>query len=224
MRNIFLFIIVFLSIGLCRSQVAINTQNPLGIFHIDGKGDNLVTPTSAQIANDFVVTSDGYVGIASIPSIRLDIVADAIKSGFKLTDGSEGSGRTLMSDSQGFGLWRDMKQTALVWNTNHQFTIPVTGVYVITLYFDDNNTTNAYTNKWVNPTLDGGTSYNGVALYSLTRNNCLMSNSNNVSSYGVTCSGTLLLFAGEILMPRALAWNGNRVTQIPILGVEIIAL
>ncbi len=224
MRNISLFIIVFLSINLCRSQVAINTQTPLGIFHIDGKGDNLATPTSAQITNDFIVTSDGYVGVATIPSVRLDIAASTTKPGLKLMDGTEGSGRTLMSDSQGVGTWRDMKQTALIWDANRQFTIPQTGIYLVTLYLDDNNTTNTYTNKWINPTLDGGTSHNSVALWSITRNEFLILNSNPQLHYGVSCSGTLLLFVGEVLMPKALAWNGNLVTQMPILGVEIIAL
>lgn len=221
MRNVLLFIIVFLSINLCWSQVAVNTQNPLGVFHIDGKSDNASVPTSIQIANDFIVTSDGYVGIATIPSVRLDIVATSTKPGLKLTDGTEGMGRTLMSDSQGVGTWRDMKQTALTWDSNRQFTISNTGMYLITLYLDDNNTTNTYTNKWVNPTRDGGTSYNGVSLWSITRNTYLISSSNSLSDYGVSCSGTLLLFAGEVLVSRSLAW---RTTSIPILGVEIIAL
>lgn len=223
MRNIFLFITVYFSINICQSQVGINTQNPLGIFHIDGKNDNQIVVSNSQILNDFIVSSDGYVGIGAVPAVRLEINTGNIKSGLKLTDGTEGIGRTLMSNLQGVGTWRDMKQTALTWDANRQFTIPDTGIYLITLYLDDNNTTNAYTNKWVNPTLDGGTTYNGVSLWSNMRNSYLISSSNNVNTYGVSCSGTLLLFAGEVLTAKGLAWQGGA-SYIPTLGIEIIAL
>lgn len=111
----------------------------------------------------------------------------------------------------------------MTWDANRQFTIPNTGIYLITIYLDDNNTTNAYTNKWVNPTLDGGTTYNGVSLWSNMRNSYLISSSNNVNTYGVSCSGTLLLFAGEVLTAKGLAWQGGA-SYIPTLGIEIIAL
>lgn len=227
MRNIFLFIMIFLSIIVCQSQVSINTQNPLGIFHIDGKSDNQVVISPAQILNDFIVSQDGHVGIGSIPSVKLDINTGGksanIMPGFKLTDGNQGAGRVLVSDAQGIGSWRNLTQTALKWNAQREFTVPHTGIYLITLYLDDNNTTNAYTNKWVNPTLDAGTTHNEVSLWSITRGLTLISSMNVVKVYGVSCSGTLLLLAGETLVARNLAWNGG-LYNISTLGVEIIAL
>lgn len=222
MRNIFLLIIFFLSINLCRSQVGINTKIPLGIFHFDGKGDNQAIPTNAQVANDLIVTSDGYVGIGSVsPRVKLEINTRGLKSGLKLVDGNEGDSRALMSDDQGFGTWRNVKQTALVWNANHEFLIPHTGLYLITIYLDDNNTTNTFTNRWVNPTLNSN-AYNGISLWSITRGVVLISSSNSEATYGVSCSGTILLSAGEVLVLKDLAWIYPLI--VPILGVEVIAL
>lgn len=49
------------------AQVGINTANPKGIFHVDGAKDNAAsgTPTIAQQANDFIVTSTGSTGIGT---------------------------------------------------------------------------------------------------------------------------------------------------------------
>ncbi|KQT16781.1 hypothetical protein ASG31_10400 [Chryseobacterium sp. Leaf404] len=57
-------------------QVGINTQNPQGIFNIDGAKNNAATgiPTGAQTLDDFSVLSDGKVGIGTIsPSAKLEI-------------------------------------------------------------------------------------------------------------------------------------------------------
>lgn len=222
MRNISLHIIFFLSINLCQSQVGINTKVPLGIFHFDGKGDNQTAPTNAQVANDLIVTSDGYVGIGTInPGVKLEINTRGLKSGLKLVDGNEGESRALMSDAQGVGTWRNVKQTALEWNANREFLIPHTGLYLITLYLDDNNTTNTFTNRWVNPSLISN-AHNAISLWSVTRGVVLMSSSNSANTYGVSCSGTILLSAGEVLVPKDLAWIYP--LSVPILGVEIIAL
>lgn len=72
-------------------QVGINTENPQGIFHVDGKGDNPKegSPTGEQQNNDVVVLSDGSVGIGVInphPSSSLEIMVDQLpdngKKGF----------------------------------------------------------------------------------------------------------------------------------------------
>jgi hypothetical protein len=47
------------------AQVGINTNSPLGSFHIDGAKDNSASPTPAQQANDMVVTTAGDVGIGT---------------------------------------------------------------------------------------------------------------------------------------------------------------
>ncbi|WP_048510926.1 hypothetical protein [Chryseobacterium sp. FH2] len=70
------------------TQVGINTANPQGIFHVDGSRDNAVTgvSTALQQSNDFVVTSNGSVGIGTNTpnaSAILDINVDGLPSGNK---------------------------------------------------------------------------------------------------------------------------------------------
>lgn len=59
-------------------HVGIGTKNPQAVFHIDGAKDNAETPTAAQLANDFIVTPSGSVGIGTVTpdaSAILDITA-----------------------------------------------------------------------------------------------------------------------------------------------------
>ncbi len=63
------------------AQVGINTENPQGIFHVDGGKNNPVTglPTSTQQKDDFVVLASGQVGIGnSVPNSYsiLDVSSD----------------------------------------------------------------------------------------------------------------------------------------------------
>lgn len=60
------------------SQVGINTANPQSTFHIDGSKDNPSTgaPSASQQHNDFVVTSEGKVGIGiTNPTEKLEITS-----------------------------------------------------------------------------------------------------------------------------------------------------
>ena len=81
---------VVFSLGIVHAQVGINTQTPLGIFHIDPKGD-----TSGGITNtsdDIIVTATGNVGIGTIsPDARMHIKTDNDTPAFKLQDGNEKS-------------------------------------------------------------------------------------------------------------------------------------
>ncbi|REC48853.1 complement C1q domain-containing protein [Chryseobacterium pennipullorum] len=57
------------------AQVGINTSNPQTLLHIDGARDNPAsgTPSSAQAANDVVVTSLGEIGIGILaPAVKVD--------------------------------------------------------------------------------------------------------------------------------------------------------
>jgi hypothetical protein len=59
------------------AQVGIETNNPQGIFNIDGAKDNLTSgvSTTTQQANDLVVTSTGNVGIGTTaPGAKLEII------------------------------------------------------------------------------------------------------------------------------------------------------
>ncbi len=49
-------------------QVGVNTRNPVGVFHVDGKKDNNTTgiPTLQQQLNDFIITASGSVGIGTV--------------------------------------------------------------------------------------------------------------------------------------------------------------
>lgn len=56
-----LAMLCFASTPSMKAQVGVNTQNPQGIFHVDGTKDNNASgaPTVAQQANDFIVTPLG---------------------------------------------------------------------------------------------------------------------------------------------------------------------
>lgn len=69
-------------------QVGINTENPQGIFNVDGGKNNATTgtPTSAQQKDDFVVLADGSVGIGTTQpnsSAILELNVNELASGSK---------------------------------------------------------------------------------------------------------------------------------------------
>ena len=73
---------------LALSQVGVNTNNPQGIFHVDGAKDNPDTGSSTpfQDANDFIITSDGSVGVGTTSpdaSSILELNVDGLNSGSK---------------------------------------------------------------------------------------------------------------------------------------------
>lgn len=99
------------------SQVGINTPNPQGSFHVDGAKDNVSTgvPTVAQQSNDFVVLSNGNVGVGTLnPSNKLDI-RSTTNGALKIVDGTQGKARVLTSDANGVATWKDLPVSA---NTN----------------------------------------------------------------------------------------------------------
>lgn len=68
--------------ALCSAQVGINTDNPKGVLHIDGKSSATTTnpstgtPTAIQASDDFVVTSSGATSLGTLlpdSSAMLDI-------------------------------------------------------------------------------------------------------------------------------------------------------
>lgn len=71
-KKILLLMGVF-SFGLLTAQVGINTQNPLGVFHLDGKNNTPVGGAS-NVIDDVVITDAGNVGIGTVtPQARLDL-------------------------------------------------------------------------------------------------------------------------------------------------------
>lgn len=107
--------IALFAFGIFSAQVGVNTNTPLGTFHIDGAKDNLppATPTASQISNDVIVTSAGNVGIGTIsPSRKLEIVSSTTPA-FKLVDGSQNANYVLMSDASGNASWKATTQVIL---------------------------------------------------------------------------------------------------------------
>lgn len=59
------------------SQVGINTKDPKGTFHIDGKGNN--EANLANISDDLIFTQEGYLGIGTItPQNKLQIIGNGV--------------------------------------------------------------------------------------------------------------------------------------------------
>jgi len=119
MKNTIYTILSLLMSPLVFGQVGINTQNPQGVFNIDGLKDNPVTGsahTPTEQLNDFTVLENGYVGIGTItPSQKLEIqtggTAAAPVTGFKLVDGNQNNNLVLTSDANGVGTWLPVSTT-----------------------------------------------------------------------------------------------------------------
>ncbi|WP_303840304.1 hypothetical protein [Apibacter mensalis] len=88
MKTKFIFLGMLSIPILALSQVGVNTNNPQGIFHVDGAKDNPDTGSSTpfQDANDFIITSDGSVGVGTTSpdaSSILELNVDGLNSGSK---------------------------------------------------------------------------------------------------------------------------------------------
>lgn len=88
MKTKFIFLGMLSIPILALSQVGVNTNNPQGIFHVDGAKDNPDTGSSTpfQDANDFIITSDGSVGVGTTSpdaSSILELNVDGLNSGNK---------------------------------------------------------------------------------------------------------------------------------------------
>jgi len=85
-KNILLF--VTLQSSFLFSQVGINTTNPQGVFHIDGKSTaettNTLTgiPTAKQLSDDFIVTGTGATGIGGTPHASAILDLSSSNKGF----------------------------------------------------------------------------------------------------------------------------------------------
>lgn len=88
MKTKFIFLGMLLVPILSFSQIGVNTNNPQGTFHVDGMKDNaeIGAPTPFQGANDFIVTSDGSVGVGTAypdASSILELNVEGLSSGSK---------------------------------------------------------------------------------------------------------------------------------------------
>ena len=108
-KNITLFVTLIVNVALY-SQVGINTQNPQGIFNIDGGKDNPTTGsahTAAQQRNDLVFTANGNLGLGTIsPTTKLHIDNGTSNGAIRIIDGTQAAGKVLTSDANGVATWQ----------------------------------------------------------------------------------------------------------------------
>ena len=109
-KNITLFVTLIVNVALY-SQVGINTQNPQGIFNIDGGKDNPTTGsafTAAQRKNDLVFTANGNLGLGTIfPTTKLHIDNGTSNGAIRIVDGTQAAGKVLTSDANGVATWKN---------------------------------------------------------------------------------------------------------------------
>lgn len=113
------------------SQVGINTSDPKGVYHIDGKADG--SSTAVTSANDVLVNDKGFLGAGTTnPTVKLHIEVPAGSHGLAIQDGTEDEGYILSSDADGNGSW-------IVSDISQFSTIPYTAS--MPDFFSDNNYT-----------------------------------------------------------------------------------
>lgn len=106
----FIILILLVNVFALKSQVGINSQSPLGVFHVDPKGD---TSGTTNGSDDFIISSDGRVGIGTVsPTARLDVVGN-----LRIADGTEYDRYVLTSDDNGVGSWKRQTYTSRVIGT-----------------------------------------------------------------------------------------------------------
>lgn len=95
------------------SQTGVQTRNPLGVLHIDGKQDNGTSSSLSrtQIDNDVLVNSNGNLGIGTtVPNRNLHINTTGVHGapvfGFQLKDGTQNNNYVLSSDATGTASWK----------------------------------------------------------------------------------------------------------------------
>nr|WP_297163235.1 hypothetical protein [uncultured Dysgonomonas sp.] len=88
-----------------QAQIGINTESPMGVLHIDAKGN---TSSSTNVSDDVLIDKNGNVGVGTVsPTAKLHI--DASGTGLpamRLSDGTEGLNKVLGSkDANGNMTW-----------------------------------------------------------------------------------------------------------------------
>lgn len=76
MKTKIILSIILFSSAFAQAQLGIGNTSPQGTLHIDGRSNNPATgtPNATQAADDFVVKSDGKVGVGTItPQANLDV-------------------------------------------------------------------------------------------------------------------------------------------------------
>lgn len=112
MKKKILLLMGIFSLGILRAQVGINTQSPIGIFHIDPKGDTNISG-SVGAGDDVIIDKLGNIGAGALPrsDVKVNLTDGGtsanVKSVFQLQDGNEGIGKVLISDASGNATWKE---------------------------------------------------------------------------------------------------------------------
>ncbi|MGI9580862.1 hypothetical protein ACR1PO_06575 [Chryseobacterium sp. RRHN12] len=132
MKKIYVMILGIFA-NLAAAQVGVNTPNPQGMFHLDGKKNNEASgPVNpANQADDVIMTADGRIGIGNNnPAASLDIktagTLAAPVSGIKIADGAQNDNYVLTSDANGNGLWKPVRLTVVRGTNGPGVDIPFT--------------------------------------------------------------------------------------------------
>lgn len=113
-KLILLFVIQISLVLKIYPQVGINSETPLGIFHIDSQKNTTGTITSASNeTDDIIVNSLGNLGVGTLnPQAKLHIkttgTSDNPISGFSLIDGNQKADKYLVSDANGIATWNTL--------------------------------------------------------------------------------------------------------------------
>jgi hypothetical protein len=114
MTKFYLLFIGLILADMLNAQVGINTKNPVGVFHIDGKMDNDPVPTTNQQLNDVVVLANGNMGVGTVnPETKFVIESGSTSanpmSAFRIVDGNEGENKVMTAiDNTGRATWQDL--------------------------------------------------------------------------------------------------------------------
>lgn len=108
MKNNF-SVLFMLLVSISYSQIGINTNQPLGIFHVDaGNNNTLSPPTNTEQQDDFIINAEGKIGIGLIsPITHIDVRSknssnSAIAIGYTNKTASEaGAGALRYNDISG---------------------------------------------------------------------------------------------------------------------------
>lgn len=95
------------------AQVGIGTVDPKGILHIDGKSDTHLS--NSNVKDDIVISNAGNLGLGTItPAAKVTIVNDSDMPSIRITDGTQGAGKLLISDANGVATWSFPKNSDLI--------------------------------------------------------------------------------------------------------------
>ena len=105
-RKLFILVIMSSHLGLF-AQVGVKTENPKGVFHIDGKGNTNAAGTT-NTSDDIVVSGSGNMSIGNVsPQAKLHITTNSATPAIRIADDTQAATRILSSDANGNTFWID---------------------------------------------------------------------------------------------------------------------